>query len=268
MRSAAILRKDLSGLQRFRIFRYDPMSNEKPHMEEFSVDPKQIGPMVLDALIHIKDHQDSTLSFRRSCREGICGSCSMNVDGRNVLACLTYVTETRHPIEVRPLPHAEVLKDLVPDLSNFYSSHKAVEPWLQRRESRSPGARETLQSPQDRARLDGLYECILCACCSTACPPYWWSAESYLGPAALLQVYRWLSDSRDELTAERLAWVNDSMRLYRCHNIQNCTEVCPKHLDPSGAIEKLKSRIAYHEWNSASVEHSESNSSRSGLSMS
>ena len=191
----------------------------------------------------------------------------MNVDGRNVLACLTYIDRRKKPIDIRPLPHADVLKDLVPDLTNFYSSHKAVEPWLQRRSTRLPGDKENLQSKADRGRLDGLYECILCACCSTACPPYWWNTETYLGPAALLQAYRWISDSRDELTTERLAWLNDSMRLFRCHGIQNCTEVCPKHLDPAGAIAHIKQRVGREFNMRPSAVHSEGNSSRSGLSM-
>ena len=232
-------------LQTFRILRYDPLSGGKPHMEDFTVNLDECGPMILDALIHVKDRIDPSLSFRRSCREGICGSCSVNVEGKNVLACLTYIQVRKKPIDIRPLPHTYILKDLVPDLSNFYNSHRAVEPWLQRRHPQPASAKqEILQSKQDRARLDGLYECILCACCSTACPPYWWNEESYLGPAALLQAYRWISDSRDQMTSERLAWLNDSMRLYRCHNIQNCTDACPKHLDPAGAIVKIKELLA------------------------
>lgn len=229
-------------VQIFRIYRYDPASELKPHFDEFPVNLSRCGPMILDVLIHIKDSMDSTLSFRRSCREGICGSCSMNINGKNVLACLTYVTQSRNPIEIRPLPNADVFKDLVPDLSNFYNTHKAVEPWLHRKQPRDR-SREILQSKQERAKLDGLYECILCACCSTACPPYWWNADAYLGPAALLHAYRWISDSRDQMTKERLAWLNDSMRLYRCHNIQNCTDACPKLLDPAGAIATIKQLV-------------------------
>jgi succinate dehydrogenase/fumarate reductase iron-sulfur protein len=258
--------------QTFRILRYDPLSCAKPHFEEFTVNLDKCGPMILDVLIHVKEKQDSSLSFRRSCREGICGSCSMNVEGKNVLACLTYIQSSSKPIDVRPLPHTYILKDLVPDISNFFNSHRAVEPWLQRRHAEPARAKhEIFQSRKDRERLDGLYECILCACCSTACPPYWWNEETYLGPAALLQAYRWISDSRDEMTSERLAWLNDSMRLYRCHNIQNCTDACPKHLDPAGAIVKIKALLEsgyppVREQTQQVAGHSIS--ARSGLSMS
>ena len=240
-------------------------------MMDYSISLQEIGPMILDALIQIKSNQDSSLSFRRSCREGICGSCAMNVDGKNALACLTYLRSSGPPIEIRPLPSCEVIKDLVPDLSNFFSSHKAVEPWLQRRTLRVASDSEILQSKEERRKLDGLYECILCACCSTACPPYWWNMETYLGPAALLQAYRWISDSRDEMKNERLAWLNDSMRLFRCHNIQNCTDACPKHLDPAGAISHIKALVMekgtnYSEESKAIVHHADSK--RSGLSIS
>jgi succinate dehydrogenase (ubiquinone) iron-sulfur subunit len=257
--------------QILKVFRYDPGNAHKPRLESYGVDLQNCGPMILDALIHIKSDQDSTLSFRRSCREGICGSCAMNIDGKNMLACLTYIRPIGGPIEIRPLSNCDVIKDLVPDLSNFFNSHKAVEPWLQRKTPRGSNEREILQSPQDRRKLDGLYECILCACCSTACPPYWWNMEAYLGPAALLQAYRWISDSRDEMKSERLAWLNDSMRLFRCHNIQNCTDACPKHLDPAGAISNIKwlvkeTGLEHYTEVKKVVDHTDN--TRSGLSIS
>ena len=172
--------------QMFRVHRYAPETGGKPFMEEFAVDLNACGPMILDALFKIKDELDSTLAFRRSCREGICGSCSMNINGRNQLACLSDIEPSDVPIEIRPLPNADVFKDLVPDLSSFFVHYKSIEPWLQRRHDRNPGEQENLQTPEERSRLNGLYECILCACCSTACPPYWWNSETYLGPAALL----------------------------------------------------------------------------------
>jgi succinate dehydrogenase (ubiquinone) iron-sulfur subunit len=199
----------------------------------------------------------------------------MNVNGRNELACLKYVVPSIKPIVIRQLPNADVLKDLVPDLTNFYNQHKAIEPWLQRWAYRSSTDKEIIQSIAHRKKLDGLYECILCACCTTACPPYWWNSEAYLGPAALLNAFRWISDSRDELTRARLAWLNDSLRLYRCHGILNCTEVCPKHLDPAQAIREIKAMIATDfevpgEWNKRIVQHTLKNEKeeRSGLSMS
>ena len=257
--------------QVFRVLRYDPLKHGKPHLEDFVVRLHECGPMVLDALIKIKDTQDSSLSFRRSCREGICGSCSMNINGFNALACLTYIKPSSTPITIQPLPNSAILKDLVVDLNNFYSTHKAIEPWLQRRSPRGPQEREILQSVGDRKKLDGLYECILCACCTTSCPPYWWNMESYLGPAALLHAYRWISDSRDEMTEERLAWLNDSMRLFRCHGIGNCTACCPKHLDPAGAIAAIKDLVQQEgrrvkEETKSVVSHCDNN--RAGLSMS
>jgi succinate dehydrogenase / fumarate reductase iron-sulfur subunit len=193
--------------------------------------------MVLDAIIWIKNKVDPTLTFRRSCREGICGSCSMNIDGVNTLACTKGMDEIEGPIKLYPLPHMGVVKDLVPDLTIFYEQHAAIEPWLH---AGANPEKERLQSPQDRAKLDGLYECILCACCSTACPSYWWNSDRFLGPAALLQAYRWVQDSRDEATDERLGYVDDAFRLYRCHTIMNCTKVCPKGLSPAKAIAELK----------------------------
>lgn len=215
----------------------------KPHMQDYEIDLAACGPMILDALIKIKDEGDTTLAFRRSCREGICGSCSMNINGFNNLACLQYIEPSSSAIEIQPLPHTYVVKDLIPDLTNFYNQYKSIEPWLKRTTPKNPGQKEFLQSKDDRLKLDGMYECILCACCSTSCPSYWWNPEFYLGPAVLQQMYRWVADTRDEATEERLAWVNDTMRLYRCHGIMNCTACCPKGLDPAKSIVNLKAAV-------------------------
>lgn len=230
--------------KKFSVLRYNPEDDDaRPYMQTYTVDTSRCGPMVLDVLLKIKDEQDSTLSLRRSCREGICGSCAMNMNGKNGLACLTPVPDSSDPVEVRPLPNMYVIRDLVPDMTNFYNQYKSVEPWLKRKTPAKPGDTEIRQSIEDRKKLDGLYECILCACCSTSCPSYWWNPEYYLGPAVLLQAYRWVADSRDEYTTERLAELNDTMKLYRCHNIGNCTSCCPKSLDPQAAIDKLKEAI-------------------------
>jgi succinate dehydrogenase / fumarate reductase iron-sulfur subunit len=194
--------------------------------------------MVLDALIKIKSETDASLTFRRSCREGICGSCAMNIDGTNTLACLKRIDEIKGDVKVFPLPHMPVVKDLVPDLTHFYAQYASIEPWL-KTDTPAP-SRERLQSKEDRAKLDGLYECILCACCSTSCPSYWWNGERYLGPAILLQAYRWIVDSRDEATGERLDQLEDPFKLYRCHTIMNCTKACPKGLNPAQAIAETK----------------------------
>jgi succinate dehydrogenase (ubiquinone) iron-sulfur subunit len=256
-------------MQKFSIYRYDPDQMGKPSMQEYSLDLKQCGPMILDALIKIKDEMDATLSFRRSCREGICGSCSMNINGVNNLACLNYIEPSSAPIEIQPLPHTYVVKDLIPDLTNFYNQYKSIEPWLKRRTPKSEGQKEYLQSKDDRVKLDGMYECILCACCSTSCPSYWWNPEFYLGPAVLQQMYRWVADSRDEFTPERLAWVNDTMRLYRCHGIMNCTNCCPKGLDPAKSIVNLKNAIEQDfskDWKSVIAAQNDKNKDRaSGL---
>merc|ERR1719491_1457041 len=204
------------------------------------------GKMVLDALIKIKNEQDPTLSFRRSCREGICGSCSMNVDGKNNLACLSRIDEDLTKVsKVYPLPHMYVVKDLVPDMSNFYAQYRSIEPFLKKKgvKESDMGKESYLQSVEDRAKLDGLYECILCACCSTSCPSYWWNSDKYLGPAVLMQAYRWIEDSRDTSTDKRLANLDDAFKLYRCHTIMNCTKVCPKHLNPGKAIAQIKKRM-------------------------
>ena len=229
-------------LKEFRIYRWSPDDGQNPRLDTYHVDLKSCGTMVLDALIKIKNEQDATLTFRRSCREGICGSCSMNIDGANTLACLKPVTDIKGPVRIYPLPHMPVVKDLVPDLTQFYAQHREIEPWLQT-ETPEPQA-EWRQSRQDREKLDGLYECILCACCTTSCPSYWWNGERYLGPASLIQAYRWLIDSRDEKTGERLDRLEDPFRLYRCHTIMNCANVCPKGLNPAKAIAETKKLIA------------------------
>ncbi len=229
--------------RKFKIYRYDPDSGDNPRTDTFEVDTEDCGQMVLDALIKIKGETDSSLTFRRSCREGICGSCAMNIDGTNTLACTKPIDEVRGEVRIYPLPHMPVVKDLVPDMSTFYAQYTSIEPWL-KTDSPPPANRERLQSPKDREKLDGLYECILCACCSTACPSYWWNGERYLGPAILLQAYRWLVDSRDESTGERLDDLEDPFRLYRCHTIMNCTATCPKSLNPGKAIGDLKIKLA------------------------
>ena len=207
-------------VQRFKVYRWDPESGENPRYDTFEIDLDDCGPMVLDALIKIKNEIDPTLTFRRSCREGICGSCSMNMNGRNGLACTTAIEDLKGEIRITPLPHMEVIKDLVPDFSEFYAQYASIRPWLQT-VTTTPSGKERLQSPEQREKLDGLYECILCACCSTACPSYWWNSDKFLGPAILLQAYRWLADSRDEMTGERLDQLEDPFRLYRCHTIMN-----------------------------------------------
>jgi succinate dehydrogenase / fumarate reductase iron-sulfur subunit len=223
----------------FRIYRWDPDSGENPRLDRYEIDLDRCGPMVLDALIYIKNEVDATLTFRRSCREGICGSCAMNIGGTNTLACTRAISECRGEVPVYPLPHMEVQKDLVPDLGHFYAQYASIKPWIQT-QTPAPPDRERLQSKEDRARLDGLYECILCACCSTSCPSYWWNSDRYLGPAILLQAYRWIIDSRDENTGERLDQLEDPFRLYRCHTIMNCTNTCPKGLNPARAIAEIK----------------------------
>jgi len=234
----------MTSPQKFGIYRYDPDKQAKPFLQEYTIDLNTCGPMILDALVKIKDEVDPTLTFRRSCREGICGSCAMNINGKNGLACLLYIEPGAAAIEIQPLPHTYVVKDLVPDMTNFYNQYKSIEPWLKRKDVKAKGDAEYFQSIEDRSKLDGMYECILCACCMTSCPSYWWNPEYYLGPAVLMQAYRWIADSRDQFTSERLAWVNDTMKLYRCHGIMNCTACCPKGLDPAKAIVHLKEQVA------------------------
>jgi len=228
----------------FKIYRYDPDSGSNPRVDYYEIDLEKCGPMVLDALIKIKNEIDPTLTFRRSCREGICGSCAMNIDGSNTLACTKAIEDVNGDVKIYPLPHMPVVKDLVPDLTHFYAQYASVRPWM-RTQSVAPPDKERLQSKEDRAKLDGLYECILCACCSTSCPSYWWNGDRYLGPAILLQAYRWLADSRDEATGERLDELEDPFRLYRCHTIMNCTRTCPKGLNPAKAIGEIKQMMIH-----------------------
>jgi len=234
--------KALTGainIKKFIVYRYDPETGENPRTDTFEIDMDNCGPMVLDALLKIKDEMDSSLAMRRSCREGICGSCSMNIDGRNTLACTKSIDEIEGDVTIYPLPHQPVIKDLVSDLTNFYAQYASVEPWMKTDAPVSPD-KERLQSKEDREKLNGLYECILCACCSTSCPSYWWNSDTYLGPAALLNAYRWINDSRDEATGERLNELDDSFKLYRCHTIMSCTDACPKDLNPAKSIAEIK----------------------------
>ncbi len=218
-----------------RIYRSNKMRTK---METFHIKQEHCGPMVLDALLYIKDHLDSSLGFRRSCREGICGSCAMNIDGKNTLACLTPLKDK---MVIYPLPHMPIIKDLIPNMTNFYKQYESIKPWLH--SSKKNDTMEHIQTIEERRKLDGMYECILCACCSTSCPSYWWNSDQYLGPAVLMQAYRWIEDSRDENTAQRLEFVDDAMKLYRCKTIMNCSNTCPKGLNPGQAIGKLKQKV-------------------------
>ena len=228
----------------FDIYRYDPESDQPPHYDEFEVDLNECGPMVLDGLLKIKDEQDGGLTLRRSCREGVCGSCAMNIGGTNTLACTQDINGVAKNgrLKITPLPHQEVVKDLVPDLTHFYAQYELIQPWLK---SDTPPAegRERLQSKADREALDGHYECIMCACCSTSCPSYWWNSDRFIGPAVLLAAHRWIVDSRDEQEGERLDQLEDPFRLYRSHTIMNCTSACPKGLNPAKAIADIKKRL-------------------------
>lgn len=225
---------------RLRIFRYDPDSCRKPYMQDYTVEPEAGDRKLLDLLVRVKSVDDS-LSFRRSCREGICGSDGMNINGRNGLACLTPINGLAEPVSIRPLPGLPVVRDLIVDMTQFFAHYHAIKPYLI--EKAPPPDRERLQMPADREKLDGLYECILCACCSTFCPSFWWNPDKFLGPAALLQAFRFISDSRDGATAERLDYLDDVYRLFRCRTIMNCTEVCPKGLSPSHAIEQIRQAL-------------------------
>ena len=231
-----------SNTRTFSVYRYDPDTGENPRVDTYDVDMDSCGPMVLDALLKIKDEMDQTVTLRRSCREGICGSCAMNIDGRNTLACLKPIDECRDNVEIYPLPHLPVIKDLVPDVNHIYAQLTSIEPWIKADTPPPPNA-ERKQSPEERAKLDGLWECILCFCCTTSCPSYWWNGDRYLGPAVLLQAARWINDSRDEATGERLDQLEDPFRLYRCHTIMNCTNACPKGLNPAKAIADIKSKM-------------------------
>jgi succinate dehydrogenase / fumarate reductase iron-sulfur subunit len=228
-------------VKRFEIYRYDPDSKGNPRVEVYEDDLDSCGPMVLDALIKIKNEIDPTLTFRRSCREGVCGSCAMNIDGTNWLACTRFISETSSTASIYPLNNLPVIKDLVPDLTHLYKQYASIEPWLQ---TTTPAPeKERLQSPQDREQLDGYYECILCFCCTSGCPSHWWNGDRFLGPAVLLQAWRWLIDSRDEATGKRLDDLEDPFRLYRCHTILNCTRTCPKGLNPGKAIAEIKKMV-------------------------
>ncbi len=236
-----------SNVRKFNIYRWDPDNPDQPRVDSYEVDMDSCGPMLLHALIKIKDEIDQTLTFRRSCREGICGSCAMNINGTNTLACTLNMSDLpAGDVDIYPLPHMPVVKDLVPDMTHFYAQYASIEPWI-KTQSPPPPDKERLQSPQDRKELDGLYECILCACCSTSCPSYWWNGERYLGPAILLQSYRWLADSRDEAAGERLDALNDPYRLFRCDTILNCTRVCPKGLNPAKTIVDIKKLLLERE---------------------
>ncbi|MDD9892471.1 MAG: succinate dehydrogenase iron-sulfur subunit [Gammaproteobacteria bacterium] len=232
----------VTNVKQFKIYRWNPDDGQNPRVDTYNIDMDNCGPMVLDALIKIKNEIDPTLTFRRSCREGICGSCAMNIDGTNTLACTKAIDEVKGAVGVYPLPHMDVVKDLVPDLTNFYAQYASVEPWLKNDNATTQDA-ERLQSKEERAKLDGLYECILCACCSTSCPSYWWNGDKYLGPAALLQAYRFLADCGDEATGERLDALEDPFKLYRCHTIMNCSRTCPKGLNPAQAIGEIKKML-------------------------
>ena len=226
----------------FKIYRYDPDAGTNPSLDSFEIDLDACGPMVLDALLKIKNEIDSTLTFRRSCREGICGSCAMNIDGTNTLACLKPIEDIKGDAAIYPLPHMPVVKDLIPDLTVPYAQLASVKPWMQT-QSPTPPDGERLQSPAEREKLDGLWECILCFCCQTSCPSYWWNSDRYLGPAVLLQAARWIHDSRDEFTGERLDALEDPFKLYRCHTIMHCTKTCPKGLNPAQAIGSIKEKL-------------------------
>jgi len=232
----------MSTMKTFKIYRYDPDSSSEPALQDYKVDLETCGPMVLDALIKIKNEMDPSLTFRRSCREGICGSCAMNIDGKNTLACLCEI-EKAGEMKIYPLPHMHVVKDLVPDMNNFYDQYKSIKPWLQRKDVKEDEQKENKQSIKERKKLDGMYECILCACCSTSCPSYWWNADKYLGPAVLMQAFRWVEDSRDQMTDERLEMLDDSFKLFRCHTIMNCSKTCPKGLNPGKAVASLKKKV-------------------------
>ena len=236
-----------SNTKTFKIYRWNPDDGENPKVDTYVIDLDDCGPMVLDALIKIKNEVDQTLTFRRSCREGICGSCAMNIDGTNTLACTKYIYDAKGDVNIYPLPHMSVVKDLVPDLNNAYAQLASIQPWM-KSETPPPPDRERLQTPEERRKLDGLYECILCFSCATSCPSYWWNSDRYLGPAILLQAYRWIVDSRDEHTGERLDALEDPFRLYRCHTIMNCSKTCPKGLNPAQAIAEIKKLLVERQY--------------------
>ncbi|GAN60967.1 MULTISPECIES: succinate dehydrogenase iron-sulfur subunit [Acetobacter] len=227
------------NVKTFRVYRWSPEDGKNPVVDSYELDLDTIGPMVLDAIIHIKNDVDPTLTFRRSCREGICGSCAMNIDGENTLACLKPIKDIKGDVRIYPLPHMPVVKDLVPNLEGAYAQLRSIEPWM-KSDSAPPPDAERKQSIEERAKLDGMWECILCFCCTTSCPSYWWNGDRYLGPAVLLAAYRWIADSRDEHTGDRLDELEDTFKLYACRTIMNCTQTCPKGLNPAKAIGKIK----------------------------
>lgn len=233
---------DAKNVKAFKVYRWDPDQGGNPRLDTFELDLDDCGPMVLDALNKIKDEIDTTLTFRRSCREGVCGSCAMNINGENMLACTVPISSGDRADKVYPLPHMQVVKDLVLDLSKAYSQYASVQPWMKNESATSPD-KERLQSKEERAKLDGWWECILCFCCTTSCPSYWWNEDKYLGPATLLQAERWIADSRDDHQGDRLDQLEDPFKLYRCHTIMNCTKTCPKNLNPAKAIGNIKKRL-------------------------
>ena len=235
--------KNATNLKRFEVYRWDPDTGENPRIDIFHIDLDSCGPMVLDAVLKIKNEIDTTLAFRRSCREGVCGSCAMNVNGKNTLVCTKAIEDYEGTIKIFTLPHMDVMKDLVADMTNFFAQYASIKPWIET-QTPAPADRERLQSKEERKKLDGLYECVLCACCSTSCPSYWWNSDKYLGPATLLQASRWLEDSRDENAGERLDELEDPYKLYRCHTIMSCTDTCPKGLNPAKAIADIKKMMA------------------------
>lgn len=230
----------------FKVYRYDPETGDNPRMDEITIDLDKCGPMVLDALLYIKNEVDASLTLRRSCREGICGSCAMNIDGSNTLACLKSIEDVKSDVNITPLPHLPVIKDLIPDVSHLIAQYSTIEPWM--KTESTPPSRERLQSAEDAELLNGHdgkgpAGCILCFCCATSCPSYWWNGDRFLGPSILIQAYRWLADSRDEAAGERLDNLEDPFKLYRCHTIMNCTRTCPKGLNPAKAIAEIKKMI-------------------------
>jgi succinate dehydrogenase / fumarate reductase iron-sulfur subunit len=226
---------------RFEIYRYDPDRDERPRMQALEVRLQPTDTMLLDALLRIKSDFDDSLSFRRSCREGVCGSDAMNINGKNGLACVTNLRDLKQPIVLRPLPGLPVIRDLIVDMSQFFKQYHSIKPYLIN--DTPPPEKERLQSPEEREELNGLYECILCACCSTSCPSFWWNPDKFVGPAGLLQAYRFIADSRDQATNERLDNLHDPYRLFRCHTIMNCVDVCPKGLNPTRAISKIRDML-------------------------
>ena len=223
---------------KFSIYRYNPEVDTKPYYKDYEVELADDETKLLQALVKIKDYQDDSVSFRRSCREGVCGSDAININGRNGLACLTNIAGLKEPVVIRPIPGLPVVRDLIVDMTQFFTQYNSIKPFVI--DDRPMPERERLQSPEERKELNGVIECILCACCSTACPSFWWNPDKFVGPAALLHAYRFIADSRDQATSQRLDDLNDPYRLFRCHTIMNCADVCPKHLNPTRAIGKIK----------------------------